>query len=205
MIIWLHRVEMLLVEYKQYEGITFFAIPEPLQPHLDWPRPFKNYPKIARFWLSNFDRYENGCIDNQYKIIQNNFIKSSFTEKIIGCGFDATASNKVAHKGSCTILQDLLQGQLLWLACRHHILELVLKKPYSSSLVTQLDQRKAFSNSLSLSGIPKTSQTYPFLPSLLLTKQKYRISSPSSTPAWNLTAATSVRIANHWLAMRTVY
>ena len=40
---------MSIVEYKQYEGITFFAITEHLEPHRVWPRPFKKYPKIARF------------------------------------------------------------------------------------------------------------------------------------------------------------
>ena len=48
------------------------------------------------------------------------------TEKIIACGFDTTSSNTGVHKGSCTILQQLLQRQLLWLACRHHILEIVI-------------------------------------------------------------------------------
>ena len=48
------------------------------------------------------------------------------TEKIIACGFDTTSSNTGVHKDSCTILQRLLQRQLLWLACRHHILEIVI-------------------------------------------------------------------------------
>ena len=30
------------------------------------------------------------------------------------------------HKGACTGLQQLLGRQILWLACRHHILELVV-------------------------------------------------------------------------------
>ena len=54
----------------------------------------------------------------------------SVTEKIVACGFDTTASNTGVHKGACTILQELLQRQLLWLACRHHILELVLKATF---------------------------------------------------------------------------
>ena len=50
--------------------------------------------------------------------------------KIIAIGFDTPWSNTGVHKGSCTILQDLLQRQLLWLACRHHILELILKATF---------------------------------------------------------------------------
>ena len=54
----------------------------------------------------------------------------SVTEKIVACGFDTTGSNTGVHKGACTILQELLQRQLLWLACRHHIFELILKHTF---------------------------------------------------------------------------
>ena len=48
------------------------------------------------------------------------------TEKIIALGFDTTSSNTGIHKGSCTILQQLLERQLLWLSCRHHIPERII-------------------------------------------------------------------------------
>ena len=48
------------------------------------------------------------------------------TEKIIALGFDTTSSNTGIRKGSCTILQQLLERQLLWLACRHHIPERII-------------------------------------------------------------------------------
>ena len=47
-------------------------------------------------------------------------------DKIIACGFNTTSSNTGVNNGSCTILQNLLHQQLLWLACRHHILELII-------------------------------------------------------------------------------
>ena len=52
-------------------------------------------------------------------------------EKIIACGFDTTSSNTGVHKGCCTVLQQLLGRQILWVACRHHILELVLKAAFT--------------------------------------------------------------------------
>ena len=52
------------------------------------------------------------------------------SEKIIACGFDTTTSNTGIHKGCCTILEELLGRQLLWLACRHHMFELVLKATF---------------------------------------------------------------------------
>ena len=47
-------------------------------------------------------------------------------EKIIACRFDTTSSNTGIHKGGCTLLRKLLGRQILWLACRQHILELVV-------------------------------------------------------------------------------
>ena len=47
-------------------------------------------------------------------------------DKIIACGFDTTSSNTGVNNGSCTILQNLLYQQRLWLACRHHIMELII-------------------------------------------------------------------------------
>ena len=57
------------------------------------------------------------------KEILNNW---NVTEKIIALGFDTTSFNTGIHKGSCTILQQLLERQLLWLACRHHIPERII-------------------------------------------------------------------------------
>ena len=53
-------------------------------------------------------------------------------EKIVAMGFDTTASNTGVHRGACTFLQLQLQRQLLWLACRHHIAELILRSAFDS-------------------------------------------------------------------------
>ena len=50
----------------------------------------------------------------------------SVTDQIIACGFDTTAANTGLYKGACTILQQLIKIQILWMACRHHVLELVV-------------------------------------------------------------------------------
>lgn len=41
--------------------------------------------------------------------------------------FDTTASNTGRLKGACTILEHMLGRELLYLACRHHILEVMLR------------------------------------------------------------------------------
>ena len=54
------------------------------------------------------------------------------SEGIIACCFGTTSSNSGINSGSCVLLQQLLNRQLLWLACRHHIPELILKAAFQS-------------------------------------------------------------------------
>ena len=51
---------------------------------------------------------------------------------IISMGFDTTSSNTGVHKGACTLLQQMLNRNLLWMACRHHILELVIGSTFKT-------------------------------------------------------------------------
>lgn len=39
--------------------------------------------------------------------------------------FDTTASNSGVHKGAANLMEESLGRKLFYLACRHHILELV--------------------------------------------------------------------------------
>ena len=54
------------------------------------------------------------------------------SEGIIACCFDTTSTNTGINSGSCVLLKQLLNRQLLWLACRHHIPELILKAAFQS-------------------------------------------------------------------------
>ena len=49
---------------------------------------------------------------------------------IIGMCFDTTASNTGKHSGACTLLEVALGRNLLWMACRHHILEVLLSDAF---------------------------------------------------------------------------
>ena len=42
-------------------------------------------------------------------------------EQVIGMCFDTTSSNTGVHAGACTLIEKLLQKELLYLACYHHI------------------------------------------------------------------------------------
>lgn len=50
---------------------------------------------------------------------------------VLAMGFDTTSSNTGINKGACKILQATLGKQLLWMACRHHVLELLLTAAYN--------------------------------------------------------------------------
>lgn len=50
--------------------------------------------------------------------------------------FDTTASNTGRRNGACVLLEQKMDNDMLWLACRHHILEIVLESVVSISLPT---------------------------------------------------------------------
>lgn len=64
--------------------------------------------------------------------------------------FDTTASNTGRLKGACTILEHMLGRELLYLACRHHILEVMLRGvfecKFGSTTGPQPDIFKRFQN-----------------------------------------------------------
>jgi len=47
-------------------------------------------------------------------------------EEIVGISFDTTASNTGRLNGSCVLLEKKLEKKLLWLACRHHVHEVLI-------------------------------------------------------------------------------
>lgn len=51
--------------------------------------------------------------------------------KIIGMGFDTTAVNTGLKNGACTFIESKLEKELLWFACRHHIMEIILSKVFT--------------------------------------------------------------------------
>ena len=47
-------------------------------------------------------------------------------DNVQGIVFDTTASNTGLQKGACTIIEKTLGRELVWIACRHHVLEIIL-------------------------------------------------------------------------------
>lgn len=55
-------------------------------------------------------------------------------DRIAGLSFDTTASNTGVSSGACVLIEQGLQRQLLNLACRHHIMELVAGKAFTECI-----------------------------------------------------------------------
>jgi len=45
--------------------------------------------------------------------------------KVQATSFDTTAGNTGRLNGACTLLEKKMGHDLLWLACRHHVMELI--------------------------------------------------------------------------------
>ena len=53
---------------------------------------------------------------------------------VIGMCFDTTASNTGRIHGACVLLEQLIGRNLLWMACRHHIFEVLLSDVFTICL-----------------------------------------------------------------------
>jgi hypothetical protein len=53
------------------------------------------------------------------------------TSLAVGMCFDTTAANTGRLSGACRLLEDVLGRSLLWLACRHHVLEVLLSDAFA--------------------------------------------------------------------------
>ncbi len=66
----------------------------------------------------------NACIE----VIE----KWNLRSQIKGLVFDTTASNTGLHKGACVGIEKALGTELVWIACRHHVMEVVLSNVFKS-------------------------------------------------------------------------
>ena len=65
-------------------------------------------------------------------------------KSIRGLVFDTTASNSGVKQGACTRMEDWLGRPVLWLACRHHVGELIAKASWYELFEEDLGPDNAF-------------------------------------------------------------
>ena len=56
------------------------------------------------------------------------------TDQIVALCFDTTAANTGNRVGACSLLEQKLDRQLLFLACRHHIMELIIGAAFEKTM-----------------------------------------------------------------------
>src|SRR6218665_4132695 len=67
---------------------------------------------------------ESNAVYNQLKLWRQ-------SDKVVAMSVDTTAGNTGRLKGACTILELKLCRKLLWLACCHNAMELILSKVFT--------------------------------------------------------------------------
>ena len=68
--------------------------------------------------------HANVCIELLYKW--------NIAEQARGLVFDTTVSNTGINTGICTLIEKALGRELVWVACRHHIMEVVLPSVFKA-------------------------------------------------------------------------
>ena len=57
--------------------------------------------------------------------------KWRLVDQVQAMSFDTTSGNTGHVNGACTLLEKKIGRELLWLACRHHVMELILSKVFT--------------------------------------------------------------------------
>ena len=80
--------------------------------------------KTGKFF--GVEKTESSCGVNQANAVSNLLEEWNCSDDVIGLSFDTTLSNTVRINGAAVLLEDRLHKKLLWLSCRHHIMELII-------------------------------------------------------------------------------
>ena len=73
----------------------------------------------------------NGTGQSQANAVVTALEEWGLTENVIGMSFDTTASNTGRKNGACILIEAKLEKDLLYFACRHHFLEVVIGAVFS--------------------------------------------------------------------------
>lgn len=79
-------------------------------------------------------KIESSSGKDQAKAISNALFDWNLNDKVQIMCCDTTASNTGRFNGACALLEQKLETELLFFACRHHVYELVLKTVFETKL-----------------------------------------------------------------------
>ena len=80
--------------------------------------------------------------ENQKEAIVNEFKKWDMIDNLSLLSFDTTSDNTGKCVGACTLIEKYLNRALVWLACRHHVVELRIKH-VAKTLADDISERKS--------------------------------------------------------------
>jgi len=84
--------------------------------------------------LLKVSKIVGGTGKNQATAVVEALEEWSVHERVVGMCFDTTSSNTGIHNGACVEIERMLGKDLLYFACRHHIMELLAGAAFTASL-----------------------------------------------------------------------
>lgn len=81
--------------------------------------------------LLGVPKIEKGTGALQAEVIYLSLEEWMIIDRVKGMCFDTTSTNTGMAQGACTLLEKKIGRPLLWLACRHHVLELIVAAVYT--------------------------------------------------------------------------
>ncbi|KAG0728480.1 hypothetical protein GWK47_032372 [Chionoecetes opilio] len=82
--------------------------------------------------LLNVPKLPSGTGSERAKAVVGALKDWDLTERISGMSFDTTSSNTGRNDGACVLIEQQLKKDLLYFACRHHVLELLLAAAFTT-------------------------------------------------------------------------
>ena len=82
--------------------------------------------------LLRVEKIPNGTGREQSNAVVNALEDWNLSDKVVSMVFDTTASNTGRLNGACTHIEKMLEKNLLYFACRHHVMELVAKAAFTT-------------------------------------------------------------------------
>ena len=81
--------------------------------------------------LLGIPKMEHGTGESQAQACTDAIQKWNLRPQIKGLVFDTTASNTGLRSGACIRIEESLGTELVWIACRHHVMEVILSHVFS--------------------------------------------------------------------------
>jgi hypothetical protein len=83
--------------------------------------------------LLGSSEFLSGTGEAQATVVIGSLEEWSNIDQVVARCFDTTASNTDPYSGACTVIEQKLGRNLLFLGCRHHIIELVIGAAFETT------------------------------------------------------------------------